>query len=514
MTTHSIPRHVTPYKTVSETTRERETLRHWLPFKIPHGVQESRQSAPTTGRLSSCNVILTALTQLGIYQVGAERAFVSLFDSEYRYFISEATSGTYLRPSAPNHEYNQPFRLCGTALRRTQDACNYTLLNQLADDPKDGDVSVLPVTVVPDWTNDARFQSRTLPMVESLDASFYAAVPIRTKRGINIGVYSVVNTSQREWTQVNADRLRDISCAISDHLETESLKAVNRRNARLNRGLGSFLEGGSTLTGWRFGSNPRDFIDALGSPEGNLNLKQQSLQQDMDDATDAPGFANDDSPNLDRRAPAPTTNASRAIDTMSENRNLENVFSRAANIIRESVEVEGCIFLDATMASYRLAKAKTAPDARTVGQSSSTSSDDNTRQDTICDIAGFSTSGTSSIDRTRSPKVSVALSEKFMMRMLKQYPQGKVFTFSDDGELQTSDSSSEDLFPWISCHEYPDKQAGQEKRAGPMPLDKSRRKFVSRQREGRTISAAFPNARSVAFFPIWDPRQERWRASD
>ncbi|OBS25977.1 hypothetical protein FPOA_06509 [Fusarium poae] len=509
MTTHSRPRHVTPHKTVSEATREREALRHWLPFQIPGNVQESRKSTPETGRLSSANVILTALTQLGIHQVGAERAFVSLFDSEFRYFISEATSGTYLRPSTPNHEHNQPFRLCGTALRRADDACNYTLLNHLTDDPKDGDTNVLPVTVVPDWSSDDdRFQSHTLPLLDTLHASFYAAVPIRTKRGINIGVYTVVNSSKREWTQANADRMRDISCTIADHLETESVKIVNRRNARMSRGLGSFLEGGSTLTGWHLGANTTDFLDHVMSPEGSLNSTQQSLQQEVDYATDTSQISNDDSPKQRRRVNA---RGSRTMESMSENQSLGNVFSRAANIIRESVEVEGCIFLDATMASYRANRAKSPSSVKSLNQSSATSSDD-TQEDAICDIKGFSTSGNSSIDRAGGPQVSVVLGERFMMKMLKQYPQGKVFNFSDDGELQTSDSSSEDIFlPPRS--EQPGRQAGQETPPSPVPLNKAPKRLVSRQREGKIISAAFPKARSVAFFPVWDPRQERWRAS-
>jgi signal transduction histidine kinase len=98
-----------------------------------------------------------------------------------------------------------------------------------------------------------------------------------------------------------------------------------------------------------------------------------------------------------------------------------------------------------------------------------------------------------------------------MLKLLKQYPQGKVFNFSVDGELQTSDSSSEDALS-LSRPEHPDRHTSQETRAYSVPLNKARRKPVSREREGKIIAAAFPNARSVAFFPVWDPRQERWRA--
>ncbi|KAH7186067.1 uncharacterized protein B0J16DRAFT_343168 [Fusarium flagelliforme] len=516
MSAQSIPRPVTPLKVVSETVRERETFRYWLPFQLSDAVQDFRRSTQGTDRLSSISTILTALTQLGIYHVGAERAFVSLFDSEYQYFIAEATSGTYLRSSVPNHEYNEPFRLCGTAARRGNDACDHTILNK---SPEHQDDAVLPVTVVPNLEEDDRFPGYAIPMLGPSHAISYAAIPIRTKRGINIGVYHVVNTSARTWTQVNSDRLRDISCAISDHLETESLRAVNRRNARMNRGIGSFIEGGSTLTGWRHESNTTAFENILASTEGNLNVKQQALESDMESVTsDGPPLEDDELSRQARRPSTPTTLAERTKDTMSENRSQANVFSRAANIIRESVEVEGCLFLDATMASYRAQKASTAGGKPgSAGHSSSTSSEDSPysqddgKVDRTCDIKGYSTSRNSSIDHAQVPAGSVALSEKFMKKMLNQYPKGKVFLFTVDGELQTSDSSSDDMFSWTPMTERGRTVAGRDTRSS--PHRNLQRKPLSRQREGRIISAAFPGARSVAFFPVWDPTKERWCAS-
>ncbi|KAF5011133.1 hypothetical protein FDECE_2741 [Fusarium decemcellulare] len=505
MATTSHSRHAVPHKVVSESVREREMFRHWLPFEAAQTVQDFRRRAPDADRLSSENIILTALAQLGIYQVGAERALVSLFDAEYQYFVAEATSGTYLRPSVPNYEHNQPFRLCGTAARRGDDACDHTLLNKAGHE----DEAQLPVTVVPNPVDDEKFSSRTLPMLDPSFTRFYAAVPIRTKRGINIGVYSVLNTSLRQWTDLNADRLRDISSAISSHLETESLKAANRRNTRMNRGLGSFLEGSSTLSGWRLGSNPTAFTDVTGSLEGNLNQRQQSLQQDSDEIAMNTPLISEPSPMLLDRDPL--ARAEDISDTMNENRALQNVFSRAANIIRESVEVEGCLFLDATMAGYRAQKTRGTGE---IASLSSTSSDENTHGHVEeqggpnCDIRGYSTSTTSSIDRARHSEASVSLPEKFMKRMLRRYPQGKIFNFSDDGELQTSDSSCDELISWMPSAETPVPPISPETHRGA-----TQTKPLSRQREGKAISAAFPGARSVAFFPVWDPRQERWCAS-
>ncbi|CAJ0550119.1 Ff.00g100490.m01.CDS01 [Fusarium sp. VM40] len=509
MTAKSRSRHVVPHRTVSEAVREREMLRHWLPFQASQEGQDFQQ------RVSSANVILTALAQLGIYHVGAERAFVSLFDSKKQYFVAEATSGTYLRPSAPNHEQDQPLRLCGTAAPRGDDACEYTLLNQAGDDPEYGGCVQLPVTVVPDLASDTKFSACAPSTAELSCARFYAAVPIRTKRGINVGVYSVVNTSTRPWTDLNAERLRDISSAISDHLETEGLRAANRRNARMNRGVGSFLEGSSTLSGWRFGSNTTAFTDVVGSSEGSLNQAQQSLQLDSEDtAFGKPQPSYDALPAQHDRIRGPLDRAGKASDTILENQALGNVFSRVANIVRESVEVEGCLFLDPSMPSYETHKTRTSD---LTASASSSSSDDSTQRQaedngSLCDIAGISTSAMSSIDRARQPETSVSLSKKFIRKMSKRYPQGKIFNFGDDGELQTSDSSCDEMRSSISASTNVAPPKSQE---APFPSIRSAThiKPASRQRDGKIISAAFPGARSVAFFPVWHPRQERWCAS-
>ncbi|KAM0552408.1 hypothetical protein ACHAPJ_007968 [Fusarium lateritium] len=522
MGTGSHLRRAVPHKLVSEATRESEMFRYWPPFQTGKNVHDFRRPTPPAERFSSPDIILTALVQLGIYHVGAERAFLTLFDSKYQYCVAEATSGTYLRSSAPNHIHNQPFELCGTAAPRGKDACDFTLLNQPRDvhDLGDGmdcqnNDGKLPVTVVPDLVEDTRFGTRIILGPRS--ARFHAAVPIRTRRGINIGVYSVVNTATREWTEANGDRLCDISYAIFDHLEAESHKVAYRRNARINRGMGSFLEGTSTLSGSSLRSNPGAFADADRAMEGNLNLNQQSLQNDSDRSTlgtqQHGSFMRDPVMVQDEHVQMKISidHAKQIKDTISENQTLENVFSRAANIIRESLEVEGCFFLDATMAGYGSRKTRTTGNTQSAGQWSSTSSDDNTQreadkqEDFNCEINGFSTTTSSSIDRPPHSQGSVALSQKFVRRILSRYPHGKIFNFSDSGELQTSDSSGSERTS--------KRRAEVQKGLLQGPPHATETRLLSRQREGATISAAFPGARSVAFFPIRDLNVERWRAS-
>jgi hypothetical protein len=67
-----------------------------------------------------------------------------------------------------------------------------------------------------------------------------------------------------------------------DHLESKRLRDLHRRNERMNRGLGSFIGGKSTLSGWQSGPHAAAFDDRS-QFEGDLNLKQQSLQREQDD---------------------------------------------------------------------------------------------------------------------------------------------------------------------------------------------------------------------------------------
>ncbi|KAG9251176.1 uncharacterized protein F5Z01DRAFT_677171 [Emericellopsis atlantica] len=477
-----------PVKEVSEATRERETLRYDPFLYHDFRANDTGIPIPSSEIHSSRDSILTGLTQLGAYQTGTERAFVSLFDVSHQYVVAEATPTMGLAPNLPSAVCPSPLALCGVAIPRAHGTCEHVLYLQDCDA---AETNQLPLSFVPNLSDDARFNTR--PYCQFGEAGqFYAAVPIRTKRGINIGSYCVMSTKKPEnWSDQSVSHMRDISRAIMNHLEGNRAKHVFLRSERMNLGLSSFIEGKATLSGWRYGPTLDPFaVDEIA--EGHLDYTQQSLDPDR-----AAGFAENDAdwakviasqpkwPGIPPkpRQPAPSTRSNEA-----------EVLSKASNIIRESFEVAGCLFYDVAMTSGQFTKAGN-------GNISSTSSSDDqpaitpaVSSDVPCELLGFSTSKASSINGAKLPADFGILTQRLMAKFLRRYPSGKIFNYDASGELETSDSSSDDEGT-DAAHQNPPLRA---------------RKLSTHVKDEQSVSQIFPGARSVAFIPVWDFKRERW----
>lgn len=481
-------------------------LRDYYPPKRGDGVATSQTLS------TSEDVILSALAQLGAYQTGTSRSLISLFDSDYQYIVAEATPDQPVQSSFPSASCPEALWLCGTSIPRKDGVCELSLLGELPTSEHTEELELsqssreLPLTLAQDLCTDSRFCYK--PYCQGKLARFYAAVPIRTKRGINIGVYCVIDeTPGKSWNDEHTGRLRNISMAIMDHLEARRADYLHRRDVRMNRGLGSFIEGSSTLSGWRSGPNIAAFGDKI-DQEGALSSKQQTIQRKREDSESGISISQSSDNHLSSAERAFETRMPAASDedsirhsqvnfNLPRDENANHVFPKVANIIRESVEVEGCFFFDAKMGTYR-------PSGVGVQTKSGTtsSSDDSINAESEelnrgpCQLLGFSTSTRSSLDESSSQNPGVAVAEKFLARLLRRYPKGKIFNFGKDGRLQPSDSSEND--------------GG----SGSIPVASRNKpqKTWSREYEGALILEMFPEARSVAFVPVWDPRNDRWCA--
>lgn len=199
-------------------------------------------------------------------------------------------------------------------------------------------------------------------------------------------------------------------------------------------------------------------------------------------------------------------------------------FSRASNLLREAMDVEGVVFFDASGRSFESSSRNpgmgpTAPGAHVVNGkdvTTTTSSDTDERlevaQDAIpvdqdgaedyASVLGFSTRSRSSLHEHMAD--NLRFSESVLKRMAKRCPHGKVHNFLDDGsisasdaEVVTSDGAIIDLATGASSKEN----------------SKRIKKKHSRHNEGKAIQRVFPGARSVAFFPMWNTSRERWYAN-
>ena len=489
------------------------------------------------------NSILTALAQLSVLQTGCERAVISLVDSTHQYVLAEACASTPLTPRLHSDKCPQPLVACRTAVPRNKGVCEHVLS---APGEHTGLVSELPLLLVRNLADDARFASSPC-CLSGENEQFCAAVPIRTERGINIGFLCVYNSKVMDsWDRMSTQYLRDISATVMVHLEANRSRHAYRRNERMNRGMGSFIEGKSTLSGWKHGPNVNAF-ENFAKLEGALDERQQQLDNQEPGRRQSSVATPPEKGILSELPPEsmlPPDNAnghgkkspfaiSQAFDEMTaakgENTNSTatrtvEIFSRAANLIRESFEIAGCLFFDVTLGSYKTPTVQ-SPIEETNGDSmsprwaSSTSSSDEQLSglrpesaDDPCELLGFSTSDVSSINERELARGEAIVSKRTLAKLLRRYPTGKIFNFDAAGELQSSDSSEDD---GVSVYSSDGISSNHDYLGGSVSTPAQRkqaRKQVTRVNDGEMIRMVFPGARSVAFIPVWDSKRERWFA--
>ena len=477
---------------------------------------------------ANSDAVLTALAQLGIHRTHTDRSFVSLFDTSHQYIVAETTTDTRI---SPNLASDGSLNLGGAAVPRQQGTCDHVLY---LPNPKNAGVPELPISFVPDLSKDDRFCKRPYCQFGE-QGQFYAGVPLRTPRGIDIGAFCVMASEvPQSWDEQSAQVLRDISLAIMDHLELKRAQKQARRHERVNRGIGSFIEGKTTLSGWQSGTNQDAFKDDA-TQEGMLNSKQQGLenQEHNEDAEidDTPPRSSRRLLSADSSRPSADANSTERPDALPEamlagqaERLTTEIYSRAANIIREAFEVEGNIFVNAPVnvqaQPHSPRSASIDRQNHSLNQLSSTSSSDEqstatwdrtSRDNAFCEVLGSSTTETSSINDAESwqPPDS-KLPERLLGKLLRRYPFGKIWNFDATGDLQSSDSSGEEPYKPGSSHTPLAKGRFDDNSAQLPPQQKSRRPI--RSKEGTQICQAFPSARCVAFFPLWDHKRERWLA--
>jgi hypothetical protein len=211
---------------------------------------------------------------------------------------------------------------------------------------------------------------------------------------------------------------------------------------------------------------------------------------------------------------------------------VEQVFSKAANIIRESIEVEGVLFLDASVSSFGGLVGQEVPPPPVLGRmpSEDSCSDESPPLPSVdaekahCKVLSFATSRASSINGEKPRCGHTALPEQFLHRLLQRYPNGKIFNFEADGAAQSDHSGPE--FDEGSPLSPSSKAARHDENISPTSKiahshysgnERSRDTFLPDNMSGcvnvvSSLIKMFPGARSVAFVPLWDAHKHRWFA--
>lgn len=478
---------------------------------------------------------MTGLAQLGALRLDATRCLISIFDRSHQHVIAEATSNSVLTPGTKG----QNLWLGGIAIPREQGVCEHVL----APDSHVGETSSdLPILCVSDLQADPRFKN--IAHVNNTPYHrFYAGVPIKSPKNINIGVYSLFSDQPRApLDDAQSQFLRDVSQTISGYLESRRSDENLKRSDRMVRGIGSFVDGKSTISRWWLGANTGPPPDAGAS----ATSRQRQMRRDSDVSPHTretapprphpsplqPSFVggpfdfskSDDS--IDSRKSSGATATATITKTKSNvlvsspmakapvddghTLEIKDVFAEAASTIRDALEVEGVVFLDAVIGSF----AGLVPNAK---QHSANSSIDSTvttpgeegfwkilenYEGQSCNILGSSTSEDRTGDKVSAGVHRIDIPERFLKTLLKRYASGKIFNLEEDGSVHAGDSP-EGEWAWF---------ARRDSVPYPSPLERERplHGTHSQQYEGKALSTIFTGARSVAFIPLWDSARERW----
>ncbi|KAJ5199530.1 CheY-like superfamily [Penicillium cf. griseofulvum] len=545
-------------------------------FDTPENAQN--QHTAYVPRLSP-DTALTAFCQLGVLRLKAQRALISLFGRNQQYILAEATQTLSLQDHTVENDRDALWLGCCVVPKEEGICQKVASLPQIK--PED-DTHVIEggIYMVPDLREDARFNN--LPMVTgSPKARFYAGAPIISSKGIIIGSYCIIDDEPRSGLDPPLIKfLQNMASTVMTHLDMARCKAEHHRAERMIVGFGSFVEGKATLrkewvqeTGLRLNEQEHD--------EGHLNILQQNAQiksgllttvhtrpsspllqsqassrnsPDQSISFELPGVPSaslsprpfssssksdqgsdasiDQISNLNKAE----TQTSFSVRSTASTENLQDdmlsigvrqVFSRAANIIRESIEVEGVAFFDASIGSYGGLVSDTkrkgpGSDSSTL-ESSMGSSDDGTGSDsqknstasagkdtipentTLCEILGFSTSATSSIND--ESKGRLALREVLLKALLRRYPHGKIFNYSEEGSIssdESSDAPSKSSLDRGGSNPNAD-LIGRTVRGG-----QKKTRSATLKEDGDFLIRLFPGARSIALLPMWDSHRARW----
>ncbi|CAG7559552.1 unnamed protein product [Fusarium equiseti] len=504
---------------VSEATRERETFRYDDSLFTNVRFNDSGCPIPTTELVTSSDVIFTALARLAASQTGAAKAMISLFDQTHQYIIAEASATTPLIPNLGYDSHQETLWHCGTAIPRAHSACESTLCSD--DPPESGPDGFkatveLPVIVVDDVTTDPEYSAKPYCRPGGA-ARFYAAVPIRTDRGVNIGVICVIDTKPAlPWDKRLSRMMRELSRAVTEHLETISLKSTQRRSEKKAMGLTTFVESNtqsSPLTKAQWEHDSR-----VNGPPKSLKPKIEDVESALEDMNINPSAEpvtelTSDQDKCNGTVEPNSVEFSVYKDTQRVLETPREIFCKAARIVKDSIETDGCLFLNADMLEFSSGAstdwmdediATRRPSTFTYNDSEDTyttgSSEDRPRPS--CQALG--SSEMDPLNGQRSAHVS--LPQALLARMIRRYPKGHIFNFDANGELQLDELSDESNHRVLTNGSQDDSQSW-----GYVPNRQENRLRIQ-EREATILREAFPGSRSVAFVPVWDLRKKRWSA--
>ncbi|KAK4899214.1 hypothetical protein LTR27_003445 [Elasticomyces elasticus] len=530
--------HRVQLKQTLETKREREFYRYYEPIQSltetgpPLCDLHNADSVKAHRPLSSPDRALTAFCQLGALRLGCRRAMLFFFDRNYAYVLAEATRTLSLQDDSV-HEAEDSLWLGHTVIPRGYTICEETVCRLPSGDPTDDPIS----HIINDLDEDTQFCGKPY-VTDGPKAKFYAGVPITTDKGVNIGAYCCLDDRKRvDGLDANGIIfLQDMAKTVMTHLEMVRAKSEQDRSTRMVKSLGAFVEGAASMQSWEKETCRRDYRrvgSRAGSPStrptmepvastpttnGGHRVTMQSSAH-MSSSSTATRKSSSDS-RSGSPVDAATPDVSRVHRQTTENvqdlseqlipPNVQDVFQRAADLLREAVGVDGVAFLDGSPNTFG-----GLVDSHDSGQSSDTFSsateqtggDSDSRPssridkgaDKACKVLASSHSPEDKYDSRGELQHDIqatTITERFLRSLLRRHPHGKIWNFSEDLSDTSSDDSAPEMNARTDSRDHPKVSNTKFNVDDHVARRAARRQ--GRIDDGREIRRLFPGVRSLA----------------
>ncbi|KAJ9627115.1 hypothetical protein H2203_003576 [Taxawa tesnikishii (nom. ined.)] len=530
------------------------------------------------------------MPELSALRLNVQRCIISLLGKDYEYVLAESTKTLSLQSDAV-HGATDALWLGTTKFPRDQGIGHICLdrwrrSRGQRQVPEDTD-HYYTDGASPFWyiISDLRQRPELAeqPFIKHAKGlRFYCAVPIRSPSGSVLGSYAVLDDKPRYGiSAAEMEFMEDVADTIFGHLEMKRAMIQRKRGDRLIKGLALFNGGKSSLREWWLANYSRqdrgegqrrrrrssteeetrqeradeEFGQTYRSEELDVRGRLQTKPNESGTVpappvifSSAPSAIRDERPRDKSSHDRPNTGSEkRSVDTTNHAhqptaaghftqkkvegfdlaRETKHVYARATNLLRESMNAEGVLIMDADFSHstegrkrrYKEGEQESEEATTSTSETSSSSEEDlegggsetargesRTSQhsginlDPNCSLLGFSTKIKSSVRGFSPSRKHSSLPKTVLDRLLRRYPQGKIFSYYEGGNLSSSSGGEGSAFDMSE--------------ATRLHAANVRRKWKSKESRDSTALAELINEpRSVAFIPLWDSNRDRWRSA-
>ncbi|KAI7559810.1 hypothetical protein KC316_g13078 [Hortaea werneckii] len=206
---------------------------------------------------------------------------ISLFSRGHQFVLAEATKTLSLQSDqVDDPEDAVSWGVCEIP-RDAEPLCENTIrVSEHFVDSADGRRTEVGIVTFPDLTQHPVYSGYPFVCGGSPPTRFYAGVPIRTASGVALGSYCVLDDHPRSGVTANEIAfMKDMATTVLVHLEMVRASEEIKRNERLVRGLGSFVEGENSIADFRRKSGSSMISEPPGSTPQTWYNRQYALQR-------------------------------------------------------------------------------------------------------------------------------------------------------------------------------------------------------------------------------------------